>query len=100
MYPHLLHRLFVRFSIFCSIGSRNLLVIMSYGEHDDTQKLAFTLNALNKGDPFASVHDVPDAVRKAIEWQSERTPTQVLHERELIIAQLEKVAKTLRQPPQ
>ena len=57
--------------------------------------MQFTLDAVNKPDPFAVVKDIPPDVQDAIRWLSERSPSQIIHEREIIMQKLEKRAKQM-----
>ena len=62
-------------------------------EKDDVdkskRKLAFTLEALETADPFVKDVSTPVDVLRALEWQSVRSPAQVMQEREHIISKLE-----------
>ena len=53
------------------------------------RKLAFTLEALETADPFVKEVTTPVDVLRALEWQSIRSPAQVMLEREHIISNLE-----------
>ena len=53
------------------------------------RKLAFTLEALETADPFVKEVTTPVDVLMALEWQSVRSPAQVMQEREHIISSLE-----------
>ena len=60
----------------------------------DAQKLAFTLAALRRSDdddddPFLSSVVVPADVVAAIEWQSVRSATEIIRDREKIISEIE-----------
>ena len=49
----------------------------------DIAKLQFTLDAVNKPDPFIVESEIPTEVQKALEWISENDPEQIRQEPKL-----------------
>ena len=62
---------------------------------DDMKKLAFTTAALDGPDPFEQKTEIPVAVRQAVSWCAERTDSQIIREREVIIASIEQEGNAL-----
>jgi hypothetical protein len=61
----------------------------------DIAKLQFTLDAVNKPDPFTVESEIPTEVQKALEWISENDPEQIRQEREIIMQKIEARARRL-----
>ena len=59
------------------------------------KKLAFTTAALDGPDPFEQKIEIPDAVRQAVSWCAERTDSQIIWEREVLIASIEQEGNAL-----
>ena len=64
-------------------------------EKDEALKLRFARDSLRAGDPFAVQTSVHDDVADALRWHAERSPLQVLREREKVMRQLERDASKL-----
>ena len=79
----------------------------------DALKIDFTIDALDHGDPFEHEEAVPEAIRNTIRraqwllmscsyalplyrWCAERTPEQIIHERESMISWIEAKAMKYR----
>ena len=62
---------------------------VSSEEKEDELKLEFTYSALHDVDPFATHTVAPADVAAALAWQADRSPEQVLCEREEIMRKLE-----------
>ena len=57
---------------------------------EDVKKLKFTLEAIAAADPFQQEVSLHRDVEHALEWQAQRTPQQVMQEREETITSLER----------
>ena len=61
----------------------------------DIAKLQFTLDAVNKPDPFTVESEIPTEVQRALEWISANDPEQIRQEREIIMQKIEARARRL-----
>jgi hypothetical protein len=61
----------------------------------DQMKLQFTLDAIRDGKCRSRWKQVPDTVLRCIEWERNRTSTQITREREHVLSNLEREADRL-----
>ena len=64
-------------------------------DKDDEFKLDFVEQALADVDPFATRTEVHADSKRALAWQAEKSPADVMHRREQIMQQLEVEADAL-----
>ena len=62
---------------------------------DDITKLQFALDAVLKPDPFGAETTIDSDIYDAIEWHAQRSPDQVIREREAVLRRIEERAEWL-----
>ena len=62
---------------------------------EDDRKLCFCLRALDAQDPFELEAKIPDDVAAAFRWQADKTPEEVISEREYILSSLEAEGRSM-----
>ena len=70
--------------------------VYAYFCAEDVAKLQFSLNAVLMPDPFGCEGKIGDDVSAAIEWHAQRSPAQVIAEREAVICDIERRANLHR----
>ena len=61
----------------------------------DIAKLQFTLDAINKPDPFTVEPEVPTDVQRALQWISDNDPGEICQMRESVMKKIEARARRL-----